>query len=386
MRHAMPFRFALPILVLTGTITIHALAVTKPSCGGKMRAVTASAFGPPRDVLRLEANVPRPCGRENKLLIRISACSLSPGDWRMLSGDTSLAKKPDAFPYVPGLDVCGVVVENGAAAETGAQAFAVGDTIVATWGGAFGTGGLAEYALVDASMAAPKPDGLSCADAAALANSAGHALLALRAARVAPGDRVLVLGGGGGVGSALVQLARAPEFGASFVAATSSDTALLTSLGVDRPIDYTREDWWSPNATAARLFDVIVDCAEGATAWRRVRGGDSVLKRSGRFVAVVINEWHIPMTKPWHLFGFLLPPLCRVLRSQLGGAVKYVVYAQSLDAAVLGEVLELASSGQLRAVVDPSGPFAFSSEGAAAAFDRLRSRHAKGKLVITMDE
>ena len=385
MRRAMPCPIAPPILILIGIISIHALAVTRPTCSGRtMHAVTASAFGAPRNVLRLEANWPRPCAHKNTMLIRTAACSLSPGDWRMLSGEASFAKKPDAFPYVPGLDVCGVVVENGAA-ETETQKFAVGDKIVATWSGAFGTGGLAEYSLVDTSMAVPKPDGLSCLDAAALANSAGHALLALRTAGVTPGDRVLILGGSGGVGSAMVQLARVPEFGASFVAATSSDFSLLASLGVDQPIDHTREDWWSPKAMATQPFDVIIDCAEGEAAWRRVRDGNGVLKRGGRFVAVVINDWHIQFTRWWHLFGFLLPPLGRVLRSQLVGAVTYAMYVQSLDAAVLGEVLELASTGQLRAVVDSSGPFAFSSEGAAAAFDRLRSRHAKGKVVVAID-
>ena len=94
-----------------------------------------------------------------------------------------------------------------------------------------------------------------------------------------------------------MQLARVPEFGASFVAATSSDTALLASLGVDQPIDYTREEWWS-SATATQPFDVIIDCAEGATAWTRVRDGDGVLKRGGRFVAVVINEYFLLPTFP----------------------------------------------------------------------------------------
>ena len=153
----------------------------------------------------------------------------------MLSGDVAIVKSP-GFPYVPGLSVCGQVVEP-------VPPFAAGDWVVATQGGvygAFGVGGLAEYALVDAAMAVRKPESIGCVEAAALANSAGHALQALRAAGVRPGDRVLILGGSGGVGTAAVQLAKTAEFGASFVAATSSDTALLARLGVDRPIDYTR--------------------------------------------------------------------------------------------------------------------------------------------------
>ena len=93
------------------------------------------------------------------------------------------------------------------------------------------------------------------------------------------------------MGTAAVQLARTAEFGASFVAATSTDTALLASLGVDRPIDYAREEWWSlPEFMAGGdgegegglPFDVIIDCAEGVTAWQRVSNGGGVLRCKGR--------------------------------------------------------------------------------------------------------
>ena len=295
----------------------------------------------------------------------------------MLSGDTALVKYPSkGFPYVPGLDVCGQVVEA-------VPPFAVGDWVVATWGDAFGAGGAAEYSVVDPALTVPKPEGLDCVGAAALANSAGHALMALRAAKVQPGDRVLVLGGSGGVGTAMVQLARTAEFGASYVAATSTDVGLLASLGVDRPIDYSQEDWSRLDEFVARPFDVIIDCAEGVAAWRRVRDGSGVLRAGGRFVAVVLNEWHIQMTRWWHLPAFLLPPLGRMLRSRLG-RTRYAMYVGTLDGSVLAELLRLAEGGQLRPVVDPEGPYPLSTDGAVAAFERLASRRAKGKVVVAI--
>lgn len=340
-----------------------------------MRAVTASAFGQPSEVLRLREDVHRPSPDTGLLLIRTMACSLSPGDWRMLSGDGSLVKYPaNGFPYVPGLDVSGEVVEA-------VPPFEVGDQVVATWSGAFGAGGLAEYALIDPAMTVRKPQKIGYMDAAALANSAGHALKALRAAGITHGDRVLILGGSGGVGTAAVQLARANEFGASFVAATSSDTALLMSLGVDRAINYHEEEWWRLAEFVASPFDVVIDCAEGVHAWRRVSDGRGVLKSGGRFLAVVLNEWHIEATRWWHMFGILLPPLGRSIGSSLG-RVRYAMYLGSLDASVLTEVMDYAEKGALKPIKDPGSPFPLSTAGAIAAFDLLRSRHAKGKVVV----
>ena len=188
------------------------------------------------------------------------------------------------------------------------------------------------------------------------------------------------------MGTALVQLARTSEFGASFVAATSTQTNLLLDLGVDRPIDYTAEEWWGLEDFRRKPFDVIIDCAEGASAWRRLqRKGPRVLKNGGRFLALVLQEWHIPMTRWYHLPALLLPPLFRQIRSSCFGRLRYSMYAQTLDAGLIAEVLALAHDGLLRPVIDPAGPFPWTADGSAAAVDLLRSRHAHGKVVIAMD-
>jgi len=149
--------------------------------------------------------------KTKKLLIGVRACSLSPSDYRMLSGDCALVKTT-RVPFVPGGDIAGVVLESES------DEFATGDAVIATWGPFFGEGGLAERAAVDATLAAPffPSDRLGFVEAAALANSAPRALVAVEQF-VRAGDRVLVLGGSGGMGTMLVQLAK--RAGASRVVA-----------------------------------------------------------------------------------------------------------------------------------------------------------------------
>ena len=210
-----------------------------------MAAIIATSFGSAQDVLKRVDDQPKPQLKDAKakgakhLLVRVQACSLSPGDYRMLSGDGKLIKKPKGgFPYVPGGDVCGVVEAIGSSVSD----FAVGDTVVGTWA-VFGQGGLAAHTLVDSALAVHKSKALSSLQAAAAANSAGQALQALKASTVVSGDRVLVLGGSGGVGTCLTQMLK--HAGASFVAATTTKGKVLDGLGVDRYIDYTRENWYA---------------------------------------------------------------------------------------------------------------------------------------------
>ena len=210
-----------------------------------------------------------------QLLIRVHACSVTPGDYRMITGIAKFLKKPrDGFPYIPGLDVSGTVVESSV------EDFTAGDEVISTWF-ICGEGGMAEYALVDAVRTIKRSSNVSAVDGAALANSASHALNAVREAGVKEGSRVLVLGGTGGVGQAVIQISRA--FGASFIAATGTQTDLLRCIGVDVAIDYSKQHWGSETADIG-VVDAVIDCAEGVAAWTHA-SLTRVLKRSGRFVA-----------------------------------------------------------------------------------------------------
>lgn len=167
-----------------------------------MKCAVATSFGTAEDVLEL-ATFPRPERGPRQLLLKVFACGLTPGDVRMLSGCADMFRTPpNGFPYIPALDVCGQVVEADKDSD-----FKEGDEVIATWD-VMGIGGLAEYAVVDEAFAAVKPAGVSAVEAAAMVNSAVYALVGVERAEPKSSDRVLVLGGSGGLGTFLVQLLR----------------------------------------------------------------------------------------------------------------------------------------------------------------------------------
>jgi len=350
-----------------------------------MRAVLASAFGPAAAVLSLAPDHPRPQldPGSGKMLLRVQACALSPGDWRTLHGDADLVRNP-GFPFVPAFDVSGTVVEVDP--RQARPQFQVGDEVVATWSG-IALGGLAEYALAEPALAAAKPQKLSAVEGAALANSAGHALrISREKGRIRAGDRVLVLGGSGGVGTALLQFIKAA--GASFVAATSTQEGLLKSLGADMVIDYTRQNWWEVEEFRRDKLDVVFDLAEGAPAWRRAKSS-GVLKtgmRGGRFVAVTMMNPRQPFHHVGHMLGFLSGILWRWSWTRLACAFVpiHVPVLSGVDAATLEAVLAEAEAGSLRVVLDPSTPFPFNLDGVVRAFQLMDSMHAHGKVVVDL--
>jgi NADPH:quinone reductase-like Zn-dependent oxidoreductase len=210
-------------------------------------------------------------------------------------------------------------------------------------------------------------------------------LQALKAAGVYEGNRVLILGGSGGVGTCLVQLAK--RAGASFVAATSTEAKLVTQLGADRVVDYTSENWWALDEFSERPIDVVIDCAEGSAGWaaakRKTPSGKRVLSSTGRWLAVVLNGWHIKVTQPWHMASVMAPPLGRQLSNTLWPfGPRYKMFLGGVDKATLTEVVALVASGDLKIVVDKRGPFAFDEAGVRAAFALLESKHAHGKVLV----
>jgi len=357
-----------------------------------MRAAVAPRFGP-NSVLEVRDDVPRepdPKPGSGDVLISVGAVSLSPGDIRMLSGDTRLVKKPASWPYVPAGDVCGVVAAVDPQDASGLQ---VGDPVIGTWE-IFGVGGIAEYCRVPSRLVERKPPKLSDVEGAAVANSAVNAMLAVRDAGVKPGDRVLVIGGAGGIGSSIVQLARAA--GAEFVAATTSQARpLLESLGVDLVIDYGVEDWAAAAEAAVksaggRRFDVVFDCALGSAGWSAVLSR-RLLKRGadgGVCIGVVQLDWHIDFVTVWQGFSWALPVLWRYLWTWFWPCRLFVPRWVMLMGAPRGkslkELLGKLEDGQVAPVIDPRGPFAFTTRGVVAAFDLLESRHAHGKVVIDL--
>ncbi|CAE7404997.1 EO [Symbiodinium pilosum] len=296
-----------------------------------------------------------------------------------MSGKTSLVQGPPSFPYIPGGDLCGTVVEVSKE-ET---QFKAGDSVVAMFDTAGPRGGLAEYKLVKAANAALKPSTISAEDAAALPSSALTAML-LCERHVCKGDRVLVLGGGGGVGCHLVQLLKL--HGASFVAATSTQKELLIGLGVDRVIDRTEENWWEVPEFKEAPFDLVVDLFGTREPWERAVSSGVVKsgRLGGRYVTTVGDTPYMVFRHWWHIFKLMYDMTARGLWTRLFRSNPRWIYHLGLEPQDLARLLRRAETGELRAVRDSTHDFSLPS--LQEAFRIQKSRRAHGKVVIVVSK
>jgi NADPH:quinone reductase-like Zn-dependent oxidoreductase len=323
-----------------------------------MKVAFVPRYGP-ADVVELRER-PEPVPGQGQVRIRVLAAAVTAGDWRVRSGELPRGFGPlrglalgfgGPRKGVLGTDAAGVIDAVGA----GVTRFAVGDAVVAFPGAAMG--GHAERLVMPAAgRVVHKPANLSFAEAAALPFGAMTALDFFRRGQLKAGERVLVNGASGNVGSAAVQLAR--HLGAHVTAVCSAANApLVRSLGADEVIDYATTDF----AAGAARYDVIVD-AVGNAPYARVRG---VLAPGGRLLAVLAD-----------LPAMLAAPL-------VGGALKHRVIAGPAAERVedLQALVDLAAKGALRPVIDAQFPF----ERIADAHRVVESRRKKGSVVVTLD-
>ncbi len=236
-----------------------------------MRAVVHDRYGPP-EVLRIE-EVERPAPKENEVLVRVHATTVSQTDchmrrakpfiWRFMLGLLRPKRR------ILGLELAGEVEAVGAAVTD----FEVGDRVFGMRSGAH-----AEYVCVrESGFLAPMPAGMSFEEAAAVCDGANQALAHLRLANVGEGTRLLVYGASGSCGTAAVQLAK-HHFGAHVTAVCNTkNVELVRSLGADKVIDYLQEDF----TQAGETYDVVLD-AVGKHSFFRSRGA---LKPGGLYVA-----------------------------------------------------------------------------------------------------
>jgi NADPH:quinone reductase-like Zn-dependent oxidoreductase len=224
---------------------------------GTMRAILQDAYGSP-DVFRL-AQIRIPEAADSQVLVRVRAAGLDRGTWHLMAGQPyvlrlALGLRKPKNP-VPGLDLAGAVVAVGSAVTR----FSPGDEVFGT-----GHGSFAEYTVAPEDQLALKPANLSFAQAAVVPVSGLTALQALTdVGRVQTGQRVLIIGASGGVGSYAVQLAKA--LGAEVTGVSSpAKLDLVRSLGADHVIDYTREDF----ADSGHRYDLILDIGGNPTLSR----------------------------------------------------------------------------------------------------------------------
>ncbi|MGC4803738.1 NAD(P)-dependent alcohol dehydrogenase [Micromonospora sp. DT233] len=331
-----------------------------------MKAIVQERYGSP-DVLSLR-EVPPPRPAADEVLVEVRAASVNARDWHVMRGDPYLARLADPVHFgrrgprfpIRGTDFAGRVAAVGAAVtgfRVGQEVY--GDTVV---GGAF-----AEYVSVSSRTLAAKPAALTFAQAAAVPLAASTALLGLRdAGELRAGQRVLVNGASGGVGTFAVQIARA--LGADVTAVCSTrNVELIRSLGVDRVVDYTREDF---ARTGLPRHDVVLDLVGNRSLadLRRVLMPSGTLVLSGGGVSTG---------------GSLLGPLglfvrAEVVRRFVGHRiVRLDVPADAANLATLGE---LADGGALTPVIDRSYPLARTAD----AIRYVETEHARAKVVITV--
>jgi len=333
-----------------------------PAAGiATMRAVEQRCYGPP-DVLAVE-QVAKPVPADGQLLVKVHAAAINPLDWHMVRGEPYLMRLGIGLgvPKDPrfGIDFAGTVESVGGKVTR----YRPGDEV---FGGA--PGAVAEYVLVkETGNIARKPANVSFEQAAGVFIAALTSLQTLRdRAAVKPGQKVLINGASGGVGTFAVQVAKWLGAEVTGVASTRN-VELVRSLGADHVIDYKTEDF----TAGPEKYDVIMDNV-GNRAILDIR---RVLKPQGKYILIGAGG---PDANPW--FGVFVTPIkARVISWFVDQDMGlFVSDGNPKDVATLGELME---QGKLVPVVDRSYPLAATVD----AMNYLEAGHARGKVIITMD-
>jgi NADPH:quinone reductase-like Zn-dependent oxidoreductase len=322
-----------------------------------MTAVTARAYGGTEVLATEELPVPTP--RSDEVLVEVRATSLNALDWHFLTGTPYLMRllfglrRPKRL--VRGADVAGVVAAIGADVTR----FGVGDVV---FGEAPG-GGCAGYLTVKDANLVTVPEGVSFEAAAATPVAGLTALQGLRThGKVQPGERVLVNGAAGGVGTMAVQIAKA--LGGQVTAVCSTrNVDMVRSLGADEVLDYTSDDFVAGGAR----FDVMLDNVGN----RRPRDVRRVLVGGGRYVAV-----SGPKTNRW------VDPLPYMLRARLAFVRAGASFHQFTAAVDIDDLTFLGELLAARRLV-PQIERVVGLDGVAEGLDEIGSGHARAKIVVT---
>jgi NADPH:quinone reductase-like Zn-dependent oxidoreductase len=322
-----------------------------------MKAIVQDKYGS-IDVLEVR-DVDKPKIENGDVLMRVLAASAHMGDWHFMTGLPYLFRIAGSGLRAPktrvrGTDVAGRVEAVG----KDVTQFLPGDEVFGTCAGSF-----AEYATARKDKLAAKPANLTFEQAATVPTSGCAALQALRVGKVQPGQKVLIIGAAGGVGSFAVQIAKA--FGADVTGVCSTRKVdLVRSLGADDVIDYTRDDF----AATGRRYDLILDIAgnRSVSQLRRALAPRATLvivggEGGGRWLGGIDRQLRATMLSPF-------------VSQKLG---TFVAKAKGEDLVVLTDLIE---AGKVTPAIDKEYPL---SE-VPAAMRHLAEGHARGKVVITM--
>lgn len=330
------------------------------SRAGFMKAVVQDTYGGP-EVLELR-DVPVPVPKDDEVLVRVRASSVNAADWHLMRGKPYFMRLVGFGIRTPkvrvrGMDVAGVVEAIGSRVTT----LRVGDEVYGQ--GDMHAGTFAELAAVKETSLAAKPTSSTFEEAGAVPLAALTALQGVRdSGGVKPGQRILINGASGGVGTFAVQIARA--LGAEVTAVCSTrNVELLQELGADRVVDYTREDFTRTGERYDVVFDLVAN--RSLTALRRALAPRGTLVLSGGGG------------------GKLLGPMPLIFRAALVNVFvgqRLTNLAESVSSADLAYLAGLIEKGDVKPVVERVYPFAET----AAAIRQLEDEHARGKIAITL--
>jgi len=326
-----------------------------------MKAMVNTKYGPP-DVLEL-TEVERPVPKDDEALVKVHAASVNPADWHLLRGTPHIARlqlglrKPKET--ILGCDVAGHIEEVGKNV-----------TMIQPGDGVFGSpfmhgfGAFAERVCVSEELLAPKPANLSFEQAAAVPLAASTALQGLRDhGRIEPGQKVLIIGASGGVGTFAVQIARSFDAEVTGVCSTRN-VEMVRSLGADHVIDYTKEDF----THSGQKYDLIFQLAgtRSPSECRRALTSKGILvqisgESDGRWIGPVDR-----IIKALVLSPFVSQKMA-----------SFTVNPNKEDLRFLRQLIE---AGKLTPVIDRTYPLSETPE----AIRYLENGHARGKVAITV--
>jgi NADPH:quinone reductase-like Zn-dependent oxidoreductase len=322
-----------------------------------MKAIVSKKYGSP-DVLEV-TEMEKPIPTDNQVLVKIHASSVNYGNLVLLKGEPFLARfafgllKPKYM--IPGGDIAGQVEAVG----KDVKLFSVGDQVYGDLSGC-GWGGFAEYVAVPENALALKPDNMSFEEAAAVPMAAVTALQGLRdKGKIQSGQKVLINGASGGVGTFAVQIAK--SFGAEVTGVCSTrNIDILRSIGADHIIDYTKENF----TQNSERYDLIlaVNGSHPISEYKRI------LRPNGIFVHVGGSESQL-------FQSMVLGPWISMTGSKKIGS--FLQRANQNDLVVMKELLE---AGKVRPVIDKK----YKLDEVPEAFKYFDEGHAQGKIVITV--
>lgn len=323
-----------------------------------MKAIVYTRYGPP-DVLQIK-DVDKPAPKDDEVLVKVHAASINSWDWDMLTG------RPVEYRFLSGLfkpkktnilgcDIAGrieAVGKNIKLFSPGDDVF--GDLCEGSWGG------FAEYACARENELTLKPAGMTYEDAAATPQAGLLALQGLCEKReVQPGQRILINGAGGGVGTFAIQLAKSFDAEVTGVDSTAK-LDMMSALGADHVIDFTREDF-TRNGTC---YDLILDVKTDRSIfdYRRALSADGMYVTVGGGTARILQLVFL---------GSLI---------SMAGSRKLtlIMHKPNKNLHILGELFD---SGKVKPVVDRCFPLTETAE----AFQYYAKGHFKGKIVITVE-